>query len=95
MPDPETTTSSCNAGGGGGGGVQHRLLMWQLPFSDDIRGFTFPSFEKVTTTKLLSFFLSFVSDVLLGIALVAAAARCKPAAAAAAAAAALLPSCYF
>jgi len=57
MPDPETTTNappfsstSSNAGGAGGGGdgrVQHRLLMWQLPFSDDIRGFTFPSFEKV------------------------------------------------
>ena len=43
-PDPQTPVTVGQA----------RLLMWQLPFSDDQRGFTFPSFDKAPKSQRAS-----------------------------------------
>lgn len=49
-PDPQSSSSSAAAAGR----YQARLLMWQLPFTDDQRGFTFPSFEKAPKSQRAS-----------------------------------------
>jgi len=48
LPDPETVPTPAASQSAP---LQARLLMWQLPFSDDIRGFTFPSFQKAPPSQ--------------------------------------------
>lgn len=53
-PDPQSAPSSSSSSAAAAGSHQARLLMWQLPFTDDQRGFTFPSFEKAPKSQRAS-----------------------------------------